>query len=128
YDFYVLNKGEGCRLQMGGSDQWGNITAGTELIRRMAAAHGKDAPQVYGLTLPLVMKADGTKFGKSESGAIWLDADKTSPYQLYQYLLNTGDADVVMFLKYFTFLPHDEIQALERAVATDPAKRDAQKR
>ncbi|VUD60087.1 Tyrosine--tRNA ligase [Thalassocella blandensis] len=107
YDFAELYKQYNCTLQIGGSDQWGNITGGTDLTRRM---HGG---QVYGLTLPLVTKADGTKFGKTESGTIWLDAKKTSPYAFYQFWLNTADADVYKFLRYFTFLSVERIQQIE---------------
>lgn len=107
YDFAKLHESHKCSLQIGGSDQWGNITGGTELVRRM---HGGKA---FGLTLPLVTKADGTKFGKTESGTIWLDANKTSPYAFYQFWLNTADADVYKFLKYFTFLSVAEIDAIE---------------
>jgi tyrosyl-tRNA synthetase len=126
YDFYHLNEKEGCELQIGGSDQWGNITAGIELIRRMRAARGVPARECYGLTHPLVMKADGTKFGKTESGAVWLDAAKTSPYELYQFFIQTTDADVMTYLKYFTFLTHEELTRLEERVATAPEKREAQ--
>ncbi len=141
YDFYVLNRDQGCRLQIGGSDQWGNITAGIELTRRMKAHLNRDvsvpvaaagssteakAPDLFGLTQPLVMKADGSKFGKSEGGNIWLSADKTAPYSFYQYLLQTADADVITLLKYFTFLPHEEIQRIEGLVKTAPEKREAQ--
>jgi tyrosyl-tRNA synthetase len=122
YDFFNLYEKESCRLQIGGSDQWGNITAGLELIRR----EGKEDP-AFALTVPLVTKSDGTKFGKTESGAIWLDAEKTTPYELYQFFLNTSDADVVKFLKYFTFLSHDEINRLEDKVKTEPEKREAQR-
>lgn len=121
YDFYNLNEKENCTLQVGGSDQWGNITAGLELIGR---ASGNRA---YGLTIPLVTKSDGSKFGKTESGAIWLDADKTSPYQFYQFWLNTDDQDVVKFLKYFTFLSRTEIGELEHKVQSEPEKREAQR-
>ena len=117
YDFAELYRRHGCQLQIGGSDQWGNITAGTDLTRRI---HQK---QVYGLTLPLVTKADGTKFGKTEGGAVWLDASKTSPYAFYQFWLNTADADVYKFLRYFTFLSIDEINAIEaqdKASGTKP--------
>lgn len=107
YDFAELYKQHQCTLQIGGSDQWGNITGGIDLARRMYGG------QVYGLTLPLVTKADGTKFGKTESGTIWLDARKTSPYAFYQFWLNTADADVYKFLRYFTFLSVDEISAIE---------------
>jgi len=133
YDFVHLNEKEGCTLQIGGSDQWGNITAGIELIRRMRAHREKqDAEELkdtaYGLTMPLVMKADGSKFGKSESGTIWLSEDRTSPYQLYQYFIQAADADVGMLLRYFTFLPHAEIERLEAATKTSPEKREAQTR
>ena len=108
YDFAELYKQYNCTLQIGGSDQWGNITGGIDLTRRM---HGG---QVYGLTLPLVTKSDGTKFGKTESGTIWLNAKKTSPYAFYQFWLNTADADVYKFLKYFTFLSVEQIDEIER--------------
>lgn len=109
YDFAELNRLKACTLQIGGSDQWGNITGGTELTRRT------NGEQVFGLTLPLVTKSDGSKFGKTESGTIWLDANKTSPYAFYQFWLGTADADVYTFLKYFTFLSLDDINAIERA-------------
>lgn len=120
-DFLHLFQNEHCLLQIGGSDQWGNITAGIDLIRRVTGE------QAYGLTLPLVTKSDGTKFGKTESGAIWLDASKTSVYQFYQFWLNTEDNDVIRFLRYFTFLTEPEIAELEQALATDPGQRQAQK-
>ncbi len=126
YDFHVLNRRYACRLQIGGSDQWGNITAGCELIRRMAAVENREAPQVFGLTHPLVTKADGSKFGKTESGTIWLDARRTSPYQFYQYFIQTPDADAAKLLRYFTFLSHEEITALETSLAKEPEKRAAQ--
>lgn len=107
YDFAELNDRLGCSLQIGGSDQWGNITGGTELTRRL------NGNQVFGLTLPLVTKSDGTKFGKTESGTIWLDPAKTSPYAFYQFWLATADADVYRFLKYFTFLSPEAIGAIE---------------
>lgn len=107
YDFAELYRRYNCTLQIGGSDQWGNITGGTDLTRRMHAG------QVYGLTLPLVAKADGSKFGKTESGTIWLDANKTSPYAFYQFWLNTADADTYTFLRYFTFLPPARILEIE---------------
>ncbi|ACR13673.1 tyrosine--tRNA ligase [Teredinibacter turnerae T7901] len=107
YDFAELYKQYDCTLQIGGSDQWGNITGGTDLTRRL---HGG---QVFGLTLPLVTKSDGTKFGKTETGTIWLDPAKTSPYAFYQFWLNTADADVYKFLRYFTFLSVAEINAIE---------------
>ncbi|WP_232351562.1 MULTISPECIES: tyrosine--tRNA ligase [unclassified Gilliamella] len=107
YDFASLNKAHNVVLQIGGSDQWGNITAGIDLTRRL---HQK---QVYGLTVPLITKSDGTKFGKTESGAVWLDPKKTSPYKFYQFWINTADADVYRFLKFFTFMSLEEIDALE---------------
>ncbi|HZH60254.1 MAG TPA: tyrosine--tRNA ligase [Metabacillus sp.] len=122
YDFLKLYQNNGCKLQIGGSDQWGNITAGLELIRK-----SEEDSKAYGLTIPLVTKADGTKFGKTEGGAIWLDAEKTSPYEFYQFWINTDDRDVVKYLKYFTFLSHEEITVLENEVATAPEKRSAQK-
>lgn len=124
YDFLKLFEEENCRLQIGGSDQWGNITAGLELIRKSTNDEGK----AYGFTIPLVTKSDGTKFGKTEGGAIWLDDEKTSPYELYQFLINTDDRDVVKFLKYFTFLSHDEINGLAEEVDNSPEKRVAQRR
>ncbi|WP_066172959.1 tyrosine--tRNA ligase [Bacillus marinisedimentorum] len=124
YDFLKLYQQENCRLQIGGSDQWGNITAGLELIRR---SEGEEA-KAYGFTIPLVTKADGTKFGKTEGGAVWLDAEKTTPYELYQFLLNTDDRDVVKFLKYFTFLSKDEIVELEKELQEAPEKRVAHRR
>jgi tyrosyl-tRNA synthetase len=108
-DFSELYKRNGCTLQLGGSDQWGNIIAGVDLTRRQ---HGV---AVHGLTMPLVTKSDGTKFGKTESGTIWLDPDKTSPYAFYQFWLSTADADVYKFLRYFTFLSLDEVAAIELA-------------
>lgn len=126
YDFYRLYKDRGCTLQIGGSDQWGNITAGIELTRRMEAAEGRPQPKLYGMTHPLVTKADGTKFGKTEQGTVWLDAKRTSPYRLYQFFIQTADADVITYLKYFTFLPHEELRALEETVRREPEKRAAQ--
>lgn len=110
YDFYHLYKEHGCRLQAGGSDQWGNITAGTELIRRKAC--GKEQDTAFGLTFPLLLKSDGTKFGKSQSGNVWLDAHRTSPYQFYQFWINQPDADVPMLLRKFTFLSKHRIDEL----------------
>lgn len=110
-DFLKLYETENVRLQVGGSDQWGNITAGLELIRK---TKGDDA-KAFGLTVPLVTKADGTKFGKSEGNAVWLDPEKTTPYEFYQFWINTDDRDVVKYLKYFTFLSHEEILELEKA-------------
>jgi tyrosyl-tRNA synthetase len=121
YDFRELHRRHGCTMQMGGTDQWGNITAGIDLIRRM------DAGTAHGLTHPLVTKSDGTKFGKSESGTVWLDAGKTSPYEMYQFWLNTADADAVRFLKYYTFLPLASIEDLRQAVRRAPEKREAQR-
>jgi tyrosyl-tRNA synthetase len=120
FDFAELNRRFGCSLQIGGSDQWGNITGGIDLTRRM---NGK---QVFGLTMPLVTKADGTKFGKTESGTIWLDPARTSPYAFYQYWLGTADVDVYKFLKYFTFLEVAEIDALQEADALRQGKPEAQ--
>ena len=120
YDFAELYKRHGCVLQVGGSDQWGNIVAGTDLTRRLHQQH------VFGLTLPLITKADGTKFGKTESGAVWLDPKKTSPYAFYQFWLNTADADVYKFLKFFTFLPLariNEIEATDRASGSKPDRK-----
>ncbi|WP_026693639.1 tyrosine--tRNA ligase [Peribacillus kribbensis] len=122
-DFNHLYETYNCKLQIGGSDQWGNITTGLELIRKKQ----EEGAKAYGLTIPLVTKADGTKFGKTESGAVWLDAQKTSPYEFYQFWINTADADVVKYLKYFTFLSHEEIESLEQAVETEPHLRKAQK-
>ncbi len=122
YDFLNLYKNHGCRLQIGGSDQWGNITAGLELIRK-----SEEDAKAFGLTIPLVTKSDGTKFGKTEGGAVWLDPEKTTPYEFYQFWINTDDRDVVKYLKYFTFLSHEEILDLEKQVAEAPEKRVAQK-
>jgi len=125
YDFLQLYEQENCTLQIGGSDQWGNITAGMEFIRR---SRNDEQTKVFGLTVPLITKADGTKFGKTAGGAVWLDAEKTSPYEFYQFWYNTDDRDVVKFLKYFTFLSIDEIEQLEKEVETNPGAREAQKR
>jgi tyrosyl-tRNA synthetase len=119
YDFLRLFDDHGCTLQIGGSDQWGNITMGIELIRKVRQA------EAFGLTTPLVLKSDGTKFGKTESGAVWLDAARTSPYQLYQFFLRSDDAMVGAYLRYFTFLAHEEIEALDVAVAEHPERREA---
>jgi tyrosyl-tRNA synthetase len=121
YDFMSLMLRHDCTIQLGGSDQWGNITAGVELIRRV---HGRPA---YGITLPLVTKTDGTKFGKTESGTIWLDPTKTSAYEMYQFWLNTADADVARFLRFFTFLPPERIDELVEATRVAPEKREAQR-
>ncbi|XXS41037.1 tyrosine--tRNA ligase [Staphylococcus aureus] len=109
-DFGHLNRELNCKIQVGGSDQWGNITSGIELMRRM---YGQT--DAYGLTIPLVTKSDGKKFGKSESGAVWLDAEKTSPYEFYQFWINQSDEDVIKFLKYFTFLGKEEVDRLEQS-------------
>ncbi|WP_304503061.1 tyrosine--tRNA ligase [Alteribacillus sp. YIM 98480] len=127
-DFYHLNKEKGCQLQIGGSDQWGNITAGLELIRRIKGGEEGEQPDAYGFTIPLVTKADGTKFGKTEGGAVWLDPDKTSPYEFYQFLINTDDRDVMKFIKYFTFLEETEIEELEEELKTRPEERKAHRR
>ncbi|MDP4087300.1 MAG: tyrosine--tRNA ligase [Bacillota bacterium] len=122
-DFKILYENHQCKLQIGGSDQWGNITTGLELIRKMIP----EGEKAFGLTIPLVTKADGTKFGKTESGAVWLDPEKTSPYEFYQFWINTADADVVKYLKFFTFLSREEIEQLEKAVEEEPHLRKAQK-
>lgn len=123
YDFLHLYEAEGCRLQLGGSDQWGNITTGTELIRRML---GKD--DAYAITCPLITKADGGKFGKTESGNVWLDAARTSPYKFYQFWLNVSDADAEKYIKIFTELTREEIDELVAEQAKDPGQRPLQKR
>ena len=122
YDYLHLHDHAGCTLQTGGSDQWGNITAGVELIRRM---RGKPAGA---LVYPLITKSDGTKFGKTESGAVWLSSERTSPYRFYQFWFNTDDRDVIGYLKFFTWLNEAEIQELENAMAQYPEKREAQRR
>ncbi|TPE54790.1 tyrosine--tRNA ligase [Maribrevibacterium harenarium] len=119
-DFAELNREYGCTLQIGGSDQWGNIVGGIDLSRR------QNQSQAFGMTVPLVTKADGTKFGKTESGAVWLDPAKTSQYAFYQFWMNTADADVYKFLNYFTFLPVAEIQAIEQADKDSGGKPQAQ--
>lgn len=124
YDFMKLNEMFNCELQIGGSDQWGNITAGIDLIRRVTLNEDK---VIHGLTIPLVTKSDGTKFGKTESGTIWLDANKTSPYKFYQFWLNTDDRDVIQYLNYFTFLSNKEILELAEELAIEPEKRNAQR-
>lgn len=126
YDFLHLYRSKGVTLQMGGSDQFGNIVGGCDLIRRCAGTES-GGPESFGLTWPLVTKSDGGKFGKTESGAIWLSAHRTSPYAYYQFWLNAADADVVKFLKTFTFLSHDEISALEHKAQTEPGAREAQR-
>ncbi|MFP6846103.1 MAG: tyrosine--tRNA ligase [Thalassolituus sp.] len=120
YDFAELAERRDCTIQIGGSDQWGNIVGGVDLARRMYSK------QTFGVTLPLVTKSDGTKFGKTESGTIWLDAKKTSPYAFYQFWLNTADADAYKFLRYFTFLPIADIEAIEAADAEIQGRKTAQ--
>lgn len=127
YDFAKLYEEENCTLQIGGSDQWGNITAGLEYIRRSRENLDEEV-KAFGLTMPLITKADGTKFGKTAGGAVWLDPEKTSPYEFYQFWINTDDRDVIKFLNYFTFLSQDEIKQLEEEVEKNPAERKAQKR
>ncbi|PMO44834.1 tyrosine--tRNA ligase [Vibrio sp. 10N.222.52.B12] len=121
YDFAELNRQCGCRLQIGGNDQWGNIVSGIDLTRR------QNGEQVFGLTLPLITKSDGTKFGKTESGAVWLDPSKTSPYAFYQFWLSAEDADVYHFLRYYTFLSCDEIAAIEAQDQESKGKPQAQR-
>ena len=123
-DFLHLFKNHNVQLQIGGADQWGNITSGLDLIRKK---EGNDA-KVFGLTIPLMLKADGTKFGKTAGGAIWLDPKRTSPYEFYQFWLNQDDRDVIKYLKFFTFLDKEEIDFLEEKVKNEPEKREAQKR
>jgi tyrosyl-tRNA synthetase len=122
YDFWHLFKNEGCVMQAGGSDQWGNIVAGTELIRK------KEGQRVHGLVYPLITKADGSKFGKTESGTIWLSAEKTSPYRFYQFWYNADDADVINYLKVFTWLSQKDILDLQDALFARPEKREAQQK
>jgi tyrosyl-tRNA synthetase len=121
FDFMVLCRDQNCDLQIGGSDQWGNITAGIDLCRK------KLGKQVFGLTLPLITNADGTKFGKTEAGAVWLDPKRTSVYRFYQFWINTDDRDVIRYLKYFTFLSQTEIAALEKQHTENPGARTAHK-
>jgi len=121
YDYLTLFDRYACTLQMGGSDQWGNITAGADLIRRLRSA------KAHGLVMPLVTTSTGVKFGKTEAGAVWLDPQLTSPFRFYQFWLNTDDRDVVKYLKFFTFLEREEIEALEALVASAPERRDAQR-
>ena len=121
YDFLELNRRHGVTLQMGGSDQWGNITAGTELIRRTLGA------EAHAITMPLITTSAGTKFGKTEAGAVWLDPSRTSPYKFYQFWINTDDRDVGKYLRTFTLLSRDEIEALDAATAASPEKREAQR-
>jgi tyrosyl-tRNA synthetase len=120
YDFLELHRRDGVMLQIGGSDQWGNITAGTELVRRTTGA------SVHGVTLPLVTRADGSKFGKSEEGNVWLDARRTSPYRFYQFWINADDRDAGRYLRFFTLMEREEIEALESAMAARPEDREAQ--
>ena len=122
YDFLHLYKNENCKIQMGGSDQWGNITTGTELIRRVEGGEG------FALTCPLMMKADGTKFGKTETGTVWLDPEKTSPYAFYQFWLNASDADAPKYIRTFTLLTQEEIEAIEKEHEEAPHMRALQKR
>jgi tyrosyl-tRNA synthetase len=120
YDFVELRRRLGVTVQVGGSDQWGNITAGTELVRRMDGAHA------HGLTFPLLTTSSGQKFGKTEAGAVWLDAERTSPYQFFQFWMHAADADVGRLLRFYTLMPRDEIDELDRATAERPARREAQ--
>lgn len=122
YDFYHLNKEHDCVLQVGGADQWGNMTAGIDFVRR------KFSKSVYCLTFPLITTASGEKFGKTGAGAIWLDPERTSPYAFYQYFVNTDDRDVIKYLKYFTFVEREEVEELEQKAATQPEKREAQRK
>lgn len=122
YDYYWLYQHKNCKLQMGGSDQWGNITTGTELVRRKAGG------EAFAFTCPLIKKADGTKFGKTESGNVWLDAGRTSPYQFYQFWLNASDADAESWIRIFTFLPLEEVTNIIDLHKTDPSQRVLQKR
>jgi tyrosyl-tRNA synthetase len=121
YDFYFLCNEHGCELQIGGSDQWGNITAGTDLIRK------KLGKQAFGLTLPLITNADGSKFGKTVAGAVWLDPKRTSVYRFYQFWINVDDRSVIQYLKYFTFLSREEIESLTQKHAENPGAREAHK-
>jgi tyrosyl-tRNA synthetase len=130
YDFYCLHEQLGCTLQIGASDQWGNITAGTELIRKKLA-HAEEAKPdrtlpAFGLTHPLITRPDGVKFGKTEQGAVWLSAEKTSPYRFYQFFIQSPDSVVGTWLRYLTFLPLSEIERLEEKVQTEPEKKEAQ--
>jgi tyrosyl-tRNA synthetase len=122
-DFKMLYDKYNVQLQIGGADQWGNITNGVELLRKTEDVH-----DAYGLTIPLMLKADGTKFGKTAGGAVWLDPKKTSPYEFYQFWFNQDDRDVVKYLKYFTFLSHEEIDALAKEVEEHPEHRSAQRK
>jgi tyrosyl-tRNA synthetase len=122
YDFYYLNEHHGCNAQLGGSDQWGNIVSGIDLTRRM------NQNQVFGMTMPLVTKADGKKFGKSESGTVWMDPTKTSPFEFYQFFVRQADEDVIRLIKFLTTMPFEEIQEVEEAVKNEPHLRRAQVR
>jgi tyrosyl-tRNA synthetase len=122
YDFVYLHRKQGCELQIGGSDQWGNITAGIDLARRM------DGAQLYGMTCPLLLKSDGTKMGKTERGAVYLSAARTSPYAFYQYWMNVADADAGMCLRFLTELSHQEIESLDASRTAEPHKRESQRR
>ena len=121
YDFLALHERYGCKLQVGGSDQWGNITAGIDLIRR------KHQAEAYGLTMPLVMNSAGQKFGKTEKGAVWLDAERTSPYDFYQFFIQSDDRDVCRYLRFYTFLEENTIAELEQTVRVSPERREAQR-
>jgi tyrosyl-tRNA synthetase len=121
YDFLHLHRSAGCTVQLGGADQWGNIVSGIDLVRRV------EQGEAYGITNPLVTKADGGKFGKSEKGAVWLSADRTSPFRFHQFWLNTADADIGRFLRWFTFLPRERVEELERSAAERPQEREAQR-
>jgi tyrosyl-tRNA synthetase len=130
YDYLHLHRAAGITVQMGGSDQWGNITAGIDLIRRVHAREAGDEaapPQAFGLTTPLITKSDGSKFGKSESGAIWMTADRTSPYAFYQFWLNAEDSEVMKFIKTFTFFPRERVEELAATHAANPGAREAHK-
>jgi tyrosyl-tRNA synthetase len=122
YDYLMLYEKYNCTLQMGGSDQWGNITAGIDLIRKVHEA------KAHALVFPLLTTSSGTKFGKTEAGTVWLDAKRTSPYRFYQFWLNTDDKDVINYLKYFTLLPKNEIENLTQSAASQPEKREAQRK
>lgn len=127
YDFLHLRRAHECTIQIAGSDQFGNIVCGIDLIRRDMIDQADELPRGYGITAPLVTKADGTKFGKTESGAIWLTADRTSPYAFHQFWLNTSDADVGRYLRFFTFLGKEEIESIEQEHQQEPQKREAQR-
>jgi tyrosyl-tRNA synthetase len=121
YDFLRLHLDHGCDVQFGGSDQWGNITSGVDYVRKVCG------DEVWGFTTPLIVKADGTKYGKSESGTVWLNPERTSPFTMYQFFLNTPDEQVVELIKFLTFLEHDRITELERVTAEEPRRREAQR-